>query len=104
MQSNIHITPSLLDYLLSSLEELIFGGFEHDGNTRPKPGFLNVSRSNVSERPKTKPPNQNRVFQNRVRPQAAPAAGSQAGPGPRPDRLGFKCYLAWGGTRVVGAS
>ena len=23
-------------------------------------------------------------------------------PGPGPDRLGLKCYLAWGGTRVVG--
>ena len=22
-------------------------------------------------------------------------------PGPGPDRLGLKCYLAWGGTRVV---
>ena len=30
------------------------------------------------------------------------AAGSWAGPGPGPDRLGLKCYLAWGGTRVVG--
>ena len=27
---------------------------------------------------------------------------SWAGPGPGPDRLGLKCYLAWGGTRVVG--
>ena len=26
----------------------------------------------------------------------------RGGPGPRPDRLGLKCYLAWGGTRVVG--
>jgi hypothetical protein len=34
--------------------------------------------------------------------QAASAAGSWAGPGPGPDRLGLKCYLAWGGTRVVG--
>ena len=33
--------------------------------------------------------------------QAASAAGSWAGPGPGPDRLGLKCYLAWGGTRVV---
>ena len=23
-------------------------------------------------------------------------------PGPGPDRLGLKCYLAWGGTGVVG--
>ena len=29
-------------------------------------------------------------------------AGSWAGPGPGPDRLGLKCYLAWGGTGVVG--
>ena len=28
--------------------------------------------------------------------------GPWAGPGPGPDRLGLKCYLAWGGTRVVG--
>ena len=34
--------------------------------------------------------------------QAASAAGSWAGPGPGPDRLGLKCYLAWGGARVVG--
>ena len=27
---------------------------------------------------------------------------TQAGPGPRPDRLGLKCYLPLGGTRVVG--
>ena len=34
--------------------------------------------------------------------QAASAAGSWAGPGPGPDRLGLKCYLASLGTRVVG--
>ena len=33
----------------------------------PSTLYLNVSESNVSERPKTKPPYQNRVFQNRVR-------------------------------------
>ena len=35
-------------------------------------------------------------------PQAASAAGSWAGPGPGQDRLGLKCSLALGGTRVVG--
>ena len=29
-------------------------------------------------------------------------AGVLGRPGPGPDRLGLKCYLAWGGTRVVG--
>ena len=33
---------------------------------------------------------------------ASSAAGSWAGPGPGLDWLGLKCYLAWGGTRVVG--
>ena len=47
------------------------------------------------------PPKPGRNWRKPSRPglapaQAASAAGSWAGPGPGPDRLGLKCYLAWG--------